>query len=136
MQRVGSRFGNLIYDRSARTPVLGAEIGSLDRNFLKRIVVRERRHWAGDRNIVIVHPIDQEVIGARPSAVDSADAAIQRTSQFSLHRAGNGDEQIQRILSNQRYLLDLKLRDRLCPTFFRALQLKSGKASFNVDDFA
>ena len=69
MQGIGSRLGNLIDDAASSASEFGSEVRSLHVHFFDGIGVGDRVRRPGDRDVVVLDSIDQEVIAARPLAV-------------------------------------------------------------------
>ena len=69
MHLIRSGFGDLIKHRTPSTPKLSAEVGRLDIHFLHRVRIGDRIRGTGDRYVVVLHPVNHEVVTARPLSV-------------------------------------------------------------------
>ena len=69
MQGVSAGLGDDVDDCTARTAKLGIEVRGLDAGLLNTVRIGDLKCLTGDGNIVVLHAIDHEVVGAVPCPV-------------------------------------------------------------------
>src|SRR5215469_5634189 len=138
MQGISSRFGNLIDDATAGSSKLRSKIGGLHVDFFHGVRIRDRVRRAGDRDVVILYTINQEIIAPRSLPVHRKHqrAVLVDGVVGSDHYSRRRHSKRQRIQTNQWQIRDGSRRNVLAANLFGGLKGDLGCGSLDVHDLA
>jgi len=96
---VRAGLGDLVDDRATCATILSGEVGGLETDFLELIVVGDDELRTGYGDVVVLQAVDEEVVGACTTAIDGADATVERAALIRADGSRREKDEVERVLT-------------------------------------